>query len=251
MSHVAAERISKMAVSDVDAVVFNRGYYRPKRPLHIAGTTRAWKAAQWSADYLKSVVGQRLVDVSLNEQGLFDYNGRAPTGVVLKKRMPLEQALGLICSEAGRNYYIQQLDIKKHLPELLVDLALPHLIDRWKVVLATNLWISGKGCKTPLHFDSTHNFLVQIKGRKNVMLFHPDQGLNLYPALDDVLPHCSRVNVFAPDAAVFPLYAKAEEHKIEVCLDEGDILYIPTGWWHAVESLEVSISVNFWWRGVT
>jgi lysine-specific demethylase 8 len=31
-------------------------------------------------------------------------------------------------------------------------------------------------------------------------------------------------------------------------LEEGDVLYIPIGWWHYVRGLTVSFSVSFWWN---
>lgn len=31
-----------------------------------------------------------------------------------------------------------------------------------------------------------------------------------------------------------------------VVLEPGDVLFVPRGWWHFVESLELSISVNVW-----
>jgi ribosomal protein L16 Arg81 hydroxylase len=34
-------------------------------------------------------------------------------------------------------------------------------------------------------------------------------------------------------------------------LGPGDVIYIPRGWWHHVRTLDLSISVNFWWaRGM-
>lgn len=36
-------------------------------------------------------------------------------------------------------------------------------------------------------------------------------------------------------------------------LRPGDVLYLPAGWWHHVRTLEMSITLNFWWwtwRGV-
>ena len=34
----------------------------------------------------------------------------------------------------------------------------------------------------------------------------------------------------------------------ETVLYPGDVLFIPAKWWHAVRSLDTSISVNAWWR---
>jgi hypothetical protein len=35
---------------------------------------------------------------------------------------------------------------------------------------------------------------------------------------------------------------------MEAILEPGDILFLPAFWWHNVISLDVSISVNYWWR---
>lgn len=38
------------------------------------------------------------------------------------------------------------------------------------------------------------------------------------------------------------------EDYVDVVLEEGEMLYVPVGWWHYVRSLEVSFSVSFWWN---
>lgn len=38
------------------------------------------------------------------------------------------------------------------------------------------------------------------------------------------------------------------EDYVDVILEEGEMLYVPVGWWHYVRSLEVSFSVSFWWN---
>ncbi len=37
----------------------------------------------------------------------------------------------------------------------------------------------------------------------------------------------------------------------EATLDPGDAIFIPTPWWHAVESLDkINVLVNYWWGGL-
>ncbi|KAK5015993.1 hypothetical protein LTR60_002615 [Cryomyces antarcticus] len=46
--------------------------------------------------------------------------------------------------------------------------------------------------------------------------------------------------------AEFPLFATA--HYVEAVLGPAELLYIPLGWWHYVQSLGTAFSVSFWWN---
>jgi hypothetical protein len=151
-------------------------------------------------------------------------------------------------SSDGCRYYLLNRDIRERFPELLRDIETPHVLDATKRLVAINLWVGGAGTKSALHYDSMDNLLVQVQGRKRVMLFPPGEAENLYPALRDEYPHISRANVFACDDGRFPLLAKARRHTGEMTLMPGSALYLPPFWWHAVESLDPSSSVNFWWQ---
>ncbi len=64
---------------------------------------------------------------------------------------------------------------------------------------------------------------------------------------DDLMSNTSRVDVFdtssaAPSAfesEVFPVAMSAVLH-------QGDLLFLPPGWWHAMRSLSRSFSVSMW-----
>jgi hypothetical protein len=242
--------IAIRSLGELDIPTFYGSFYGPRLPLHVIGMAVGWKATKWTETYLKSKLGRKRVKVYYNESAIFDYNAKATTGIVRRYTMTFADAFDLMKSDRGGSYYIQQQDLRRELPELLPDVDQPSLLDRWRMIDATNIWIGGRGCKTPLHFDKYENFLVQIYGRKQVTLFPPGQSENLYPARGDVLEHCSRVNFFAPNLSLHPLFPEAEKHKTQLVLEPCDALYIPAGWWHAVESLERSISLNFWWRSL-
>jgi hypothetical protein len=223
---------------------FTLMYAALRRPVVIRGGAASWSACKtWSPSHLAARLPEKVVNVCVcqNDYNVFDYQTRAIT----RATMRFSDAIALISSDDGHRYAIQQQSITKHFRELTADIEPPRLLDANRIS-SMNLWISGKSCKTPLHIDDTPNFLAQIFGRKRVILFSPDESKNLYPGVDLPMPHCSRVDVFAPDFGAFPRYSEAIQRKLVLDLNPGDILYLPKGWWHAVESVNVSISVNFW-----
>ena len=91
-------------------------------------------------------------------------------------------------------------------------------------------------------FQVMDNFLVQIRGRKKVILFRPQDALNLYLTADK----SSVLDIEQPDLAKYPLFSNALRYECE--LNPGDVLYIPALWFHNVLSLDFSVAVNIFWR---
>ncbi|KAF8066381.1 hif1an [Scenedesmus sp. PABB004] len=102
---------------------------------------------------------------------------------------------------------------------------------------APRLWVSPAGAVSPLHYDASHSFLLQLRGVKRVLLLSPEQRHRLYPYPEPhLLRRRARVNSAArPDAARFPLAAGAGA--LEAVLLPGDCLFFPAGWAHHTESL--------------
>merc|ERR1712181_107143 len=78
-------------------------------------------------------------------------------------------------------------------------------------------------------------------------MFHPADTEHLYPAGErNSSAVYSLVNFCAsPDTANFPKLCQARPHSVIV--GEGDLLYLPCGWWHAVRgSQELNLSINYW-----
>ena len=101
-------------------------------------------------------------------------------------------------------------------------------------------WFGPPGTVTPLHHDIMNILVAEVYGRK----LSPDStGRNntftITPGVH------SDVDCHAPDYSRHPLYRYA--NPISVVIDPGDVLFIPVGWWHHVEALDISImvSINF------
>ena len=95
---------------------------------------------------------------------------------------------------------------------------------------------------TRLHCDIATSFLAQVYGRKRVRLFSPVERDRLYamPAFNFYQP--CLVDVARPDFARFPEFAQARY--VDVVIGPGDLLIVPTGWYHCVWALDDVLSVS-------
>lgn len=109
-----------------------------------------------------------------------------------------------------------------------------------------------------MHYDPLDAILIQAHGEKRIVLFPPSQIYNLYPlSVFNYLWHglklranYSQVYPENPDFQKFPKCKNALSHRYEVILKQGEILFIPAGWWHEVTSLgdDVVCSINRFWH---
>lgn len=100
------------------------------------------------------------------------------------------------------------------------------------------LYIGGQHTFSSLHLDiwDTSAWNCVVSGKKLWLFFDKSQEPFLYDG---------EVNPFDPDYDKYPLFRKAVP---TVCLQQpGDVVFTPSGWWHAVYNLEdgISITENF------
>ncbi|XP_078035361.1 HSPB1 associated protein 1 isoform X2 [Augochlora pura] len=113
----------------------------------------------------------------------------------------------------------------------------------------STLWIGSKGAHTNCHQDSYGcNLVAQIHGRKQWLLFPPSATYLLHATR---IPYeestvYSKFNFFCPTKEDETNILKVMDKPKLVTLEPGDVLFVPAGWWHYVESLEFSTSVNIW-----
>jgi ribosomal protein L16 Arg81 hydroxylase len=132
------------------------------------------------------------------------------------------------------------------LPEALRADAPPPAHLEGTTIQNAKLWIGATGFVSSLHRDLADNLHAQVSGRKRFTLVAPRQSACVYPnSFFDGVPNGCRVDIEHPDYPRFPRLREAEVFVAE--LGPGDVIYIPRGWWHHVRTLELSISVNFWW----
>lgn len=113
------------------------------------------------------------------------------------------------------------------------------------------LWL-GNTITTPAHFDESYNLACVVSGARRFTLFPPEQVDNLYIGPLDFAPTptpISMVNFREPDFEQHPGFREALKHALVADLQPGDALYIPTLWWHHVQSTgPLNMMVNYWWK---
>jgi hypothetical protein len=140
---------------------------------------------------------------------------------------------------------VQSEDLPSLLPGFSRDNRLALLPD-----VPAKIWI-GNRIKVGTHYDAKENVACCVAGERRFTLFPPEHIVNLYPGPFELTPAgipVSMVDPHAPDLAQYPRFAEAAKDAQAGTLQPGDAIYIPYGWWHAVESLSpVSMLVNYWW----
>jgi ribosomal protein L16 Arg81 hydroxylase len=134
--------------------------------------------------------------------------------------------------------------------ELQKDVPTNFLPDRWKPAMV-NTWMGSAGSIAPLHHDPFDNFFIQVYGRKRFLLFPPADHRNLY-----VYPKTharnrqSQVDLRAeiPDLPNNPFAHALNATGLEILLNPGDVMYLPPFWFHQVESVDDTISLNTWYN---
>ena len=224
-----------------------------------AMSTRPWK----SPLYLLSLThgGRRLVPVEV---------GRAYTDPGWgQKIIPFREFLQTYMAEGANEIgYLAQHTLFSQIPQLRNDIIIPDYCysmvrDPPENVKATepldepliNAWLGPRGTVSPLHTDPYANMFAQVVGSKYLRLYPPEETARVFPrgveggGVD--MGNTSRVEVeegggkelTEEESEVFK-----EAKYVECVLKEGEMLFIPAGWWHYVRSLEVSFSVSFWWN---
>jgi len=100
-----------------------------------------------------------------------------------------------------------------------------------------------KGVIAENHFDGSRNMIVVLGGERRYLLSHPDQceNLALLPKGHPSARH-SAVDWSDPNYEEFPQFSDAEIN--EVVMQPGDVLYLPTHWFHYIVSLELNFQCN-------
>ena len=250
---------------DVDAATFRNVISTRYQPAVLRGAVRHWPAVAQAAQspdalcaYLYGFASRSPVDalsIPAEYGGRIGYQPELRGFNFTLDKVPLATVLEEVLKISKISPYrhppamvVQSAPVADCLPGFAAENAMP-LLD---AAVQPRVWI-GTGVATPAHIDESNNIACVVSGRRRFTLFPPEQVGNLYLGPIDYTPTgspISLVNFDAPDFARFPRFRAALAAAQWAELEPGDAIFIPTVWWHHVQSLApFNLLVNYWWKG--
>lgn len=235
---LAAEDRDIPVVDRIDPERFYSDFYRTNRPVKLTGLIDDWPALEtWTLDAFEKRLGHVPITLQAEREGDEDYEIAKDAHT---RTLPMAQVIARLRDGASNDFYVTAYNDganKRVLAPLWDDI-------RPISILATRdrhdgfFWMGPKGTITPFHHDLTNNLLLQISGRKRVKLV---ASYDL-PLMRNSL-HC-----FSQwSGEELPAGAGEGERPavLECEIGPGEALFLPVGWWHHVEALDVTIGMSF------
>ncbi len=239
---VSADKPEIDRVEGLTTEEFVKSYFKKKRPVLMVGAGKHWPAmGKWSLEWFADLEprDQLYTEAGNVIQGEADF---AVTNLRDYLRRLMDPADPIHDVGGKKRPYLSLINIFRVFPQLAEDVDVSILTDRTYLNVMYG-WIGPAGTVTGYHTDWSDNILTQIVGRKRLMLVPPNRTRTMY--VTDRYEFRSELSAIEPtdyDPARFPLYQQADP--VTVVLEPGDMLYVPPRWWHRVESLDISISIN-------
>ncbi|CAN7998216.1 unnamed protein product [Ixodes hexagonus] len=267
-------------VHEVDRVPspleFHRRWVCPNVPLIIRGGISHWPAVhKWTHQYLREKMGSQTVSVAVTPNGYADAVRDGMFVMPEERQMPFAEFLDILerRDDSRGVFYVQKQnsnftgEFERLADDVDADVA-------WATAAfgrapdAVNFWMGDARAVTSMHRDHYENIYCVVAGQKDFILL-PPTDLPWVPYRNfrtatyrenrdtgqfDVVPTGSSnvstvpwipLDPLEPDLCQFPRYGRASP----VCcsLRAGDVLYLPSLWFHHVRQSHACIALNAWY----
>ncbi len=214
---------------------FQKNYLKPHIPVVMKNYSANWPAKhKWSFDNFKSHYPDLMVPVYGEA---FADTGKSYTST--DDKMLFGDYLDIIATKPTQ-LRMFLFNIFKYIPSLCEDFNYPDIIDSY-VKKHPFMFFGGATSKVDAHFDLdlSHVFLTQFYGRKKVILFGPEYSTHLYR---HPLTVSCNIDLGNPDFNKYPRLLEAQGYECEI--NNGDTLFIPSGYWHYIYYIEGGFALS-------
>ncbi|RFM26161.1 cupin-like domain-containing protein [Deminuibacter soli] len=231
-------------VNDITPEAFIQEYYNQNKPVVLRNLSKQWLAYEkWTWNYLKEVAGDKKIPIYNNiKSDAFTPINKADGYTTFGEYIDM-------ISNGPAEWRIFFFNIFSHAPQLKDDFIWPSDYVKGFLKSMPSMFAGGKGSITHMHFDiDLPNIMhTQFIGRKRVLLFPKEEQYKLYRKPFEVLSLADFSNYYDAekskiDINKFP--ALAFTHGLDVILEHGDTLFMPSGYWHHMEYLESGFAMS-------
>ena len=223
----------------IDFGTFFEEFYARNRPLILTRAVGSWRAlSAWSLDYIEAAVGPVVVELQAGRGAdrLYEQNSAR-----LKRKVSWQSFLAALRDGKRSNDFYLTANNGAANRDVLAPLGedfgpIDGILSGHSCEQGF-LWLGPSGTITPWHHDLTNNLLVQIMGHKRLTLASPAQT----PLMRNHY-HC--YSEFGQDATCRVADDGERPHLLHCDLAPGELIFLPIGWWHHVEALDVSASLT-------
>lgn len=260
---------------------FLRDWVNPNIPVIIKNALNHWPALKkWNDDYLREKIGHRRVTVAVTPNGYADAVVGSKFVMPEEREMEFSKFLDILEGKVKERgiFYVQKQNsnLTEEFQELCADAASDV---SWATEAfgkhpdAVNFWMGDERAITSMHKDHYENLYCVISGKKTFTLL-PPSDLPLIPyelytparfkttesgdfeIVDEIAEHLTEfspspkvpwiaIDPLNPDLKKYPKYAKA--NPVTCTVQAGEMLYLPSLWFHHVQQSHGCIAINFWY----
>ena len=256
---------------------FYRKWVCPNIPVIFKNSINHWPALQkWTPSYLREKLGTKEVSVTVTPNGLADAVNENKFILPEDRKMFFSEFLDIMESpNMGQPgiFYVQKQN-GNFIDEFSEINGDAETDIKWATEAfgkdpdAVNFWMGDSRAITSLHKDHYENLYCVISGQKTFTLY-PPTDLPYIPHQEYTVARyhqcesnkfeiineptwCSNktipwipVDPLNPDYEKYPEFADAKP--ISCTINEGDVLYLPSLWFHHVQQTQGTIAINFWY----
>jgi len=212
-----------------------------------------WK--NWTSEYLANKIGDVPVKIHVSPVPQMDFLKKN----FLYKTLPFNEFITRskqatqkeFFMSSTEKYYLRSIavsnprkgvaNIEHDFPAIANDVKLPSFVPKEKI-FSSVFRIASADLQLWTHYDVMDNILVQLIGRKRIILFSPKDALNLYLNGDK----SEVIDIDSPNLQKFPKFQNTV--KYECVLNPGDAIFIPAMWFHNVIALDFSVGINVFYK---
>jgi hypothetical protein len=200
----------------------------------------------WTLDHISEIAGSETVSLKKQSKDSIKWAKLEPS-----VNMSVADFISSVKSRNSENNYLFDWSLPLFCPKLNSEITMPKYFQHDYLKKTSNdalyrqswpsLFISGSSSISDLHVDAfgSNFWMYLFKGRKRWTFFPAELtnalGPKYYESLDPV---------FDIDLSDKYTYEKVKCYASEVILEEGELLFVPSGSPHRVQNLEDSVAIS-------